>query len=478
MRAEETLIPTPKKLVSTNVYNTHGLGIEGAFPLAAEAFVFYAEKNLGLSFTSGNDITLSKNDSLKSGEYTLSVTNTSISVESSDNEGANHALATLLQLCKAKDGKLYAENVEISDFCDNNYRGCMIDCARNVHPLENLKSYVDTCWLYKLSHLHLHFTDNEAYTLPSKLFPALTSKHNCYTEAEISDLVSYAYSRGIQLVPEIDTPGHSAILREAYPDLFGKSNVLSFQEKTVLAMQDLYRELCDMFPYSEYIHIGADESDIMEWNSCEECIAFGRELDIKKEAIPPYFWPDWHLAERFFCHYVNKMAEAIIEKGRKPLVWEGFSREVNEYMTRDVTVMVFESFYQTARSLIRNGFKVINCSWRPTYIVVPSYFWGKEECYTWTVGTFCAVHPDSPYYNGKFVMEDTSSIIGGQLNAWGDTLSSVENGLEEEFQRIAENAPCIAENTWNLKKEGSYEEFAIRHKYCTEILNKITGKQI
>jgi N-acetyl-beta-hexosaminidase len=202
-----------------------------------------------------------------------------------------------------------------------------------------------------------------------------------------------------------------------------------------------------MFPNSEYIHIGADESSIMDWNECPNCVEYVRELGIKKEEVQPYFWPDWHVAERFFCHFINKISETIVEMGRKPLVWEGFTKEVNQYLNRDITVMVFENFYQTPTSLIKNGFDIINCSWRPTYVVVPTYQWDKDECYSWDVGTFSAVHPDSPYYGGAFRMESHKNIKGGQLNAWGDFLGTLENGLEVEFDAIKDRLPAIAENT-------------------------------
>ena len=468
------IIPSPKSAIADGSFSFHGLGISGDFKEAAESFIYYAQKALSLEFTEGEDILISTDSSMEKGEYSLIVSDGAITASAADSEGANHALASLLQLAENKNGRLYVENITLRDKADSSYRGCMIDCARNSHPLKNLIHYVDMCWLYKLSHLHLHFTDNEAYTLPSKLFPKLTTKHNSYTEEEIAVLVKYAHSRGVQLVPEIDTPGHSDIIRSAYPEIFGHKGIICFHEKSIEAMQALYGELCEMFPYSEYIHIGADESELMDWNNCPECISYGEDIGININEIPEYFWPRWHRVERFLAHYINKMAEAVIENGRKPLVWEGFSKEVNQFVTRDVTVMVFESFYQTAASLIRNGFNVINCSWRPTYVVVPKHFWGREECYNWTVGSFSAVHPDSPYYNGQYKMDTFEGVLGGQLNSWGDFLGEIENGLQYELEKILEDAPCIAENTWNHQKAEDYQHFLISCQNCTKIFNKIT----
>ena len=81
--------------------------------------------------------------------------------------------------------------------------------------------------------------------------------------------------------------------------------------------------------------------------------------------------------------------------------------------------------------------------------------------------------PQSPYYGGIFKLDSPKSIIGGQLNSWGDTLASIPNGLEEEFERILEDAPAIAENTWNKKKRGDYNDFVKCDNHCAAIFRKI-----
>ncbi len=475
MSCYEKMIPSPKLLFENDGIFIHDTTISGEFEGAIEVFKSYARKAHCLEFTEGNDFALCLDASLDAGEYTVNSTEGMVMICAGGSEGASYALATLLQLMENSDGKVLLPAFEIHDKADNGYRGLMIDCARNAHSLPLLKKYIDLCWFYKIKYIHLHFTDDQAYTLPSKLLPRLTSEHNCYTEEDIAELVQYAYERDVQIVPEIDIPGHSKAIIAAYPEFCHTENgsILCFHPEIIEKMQELYRELCLMFPYSEYIHMGADESAIMDWNECEECVQYGRSLGIKKEEVLPFFWPDWHVVERFFCHFVNKIAEAISSMGRKPVVWEGFSREVNEYITRDVTVMVFESFYQTPTSFIKNGFEIINCSWRPTYVVVPTYHWDNDECYKWDVGTFSAIHPDSPYYGGSFRLDAHKNIKGGQLNSWGDFLGNLENGLDVELEAIRERLPAIAENTWNDNKNGDYAKFLRCHKHCAEIFDRI-----
>ena len=112
------------------------------------------------------------------------------------------------------------------------------------------------CYFYKVSVLQLHFTDDQSYTLPSKLFPKLSTENQSYTSTQIQGLVEYANARGVELMPEIDVPGHCRSFGEAYGDLFGTKGVICQHTDSMRAMKDLFAELCDMFPYSKYIHIG------------------------------------------------------------------------------------------------------------------------------------------------------------------------------------------------------------------------------
>lgn len=470
----EKMIPLPKCLCTSGEYFVHGTTISGDFPMAAECFKNYVKKVHDLDFTEGNDFIVSLDESLEKGEYAILSGSERIEIKAGGSEGARYAFASLIQLIENREGKAALEAFEMRDKADNPYRGLMVDCARKHHPLAVLKRYVDLCWFYKIRMLHLHLSDSEAYTLPSKILPKATSEHNHYTEEEIAELVEYAYLRDIQLVPEVDSPGHTWALFTAYPEFSAKKRVLCVHEETVSAMQEVYRELCDMFPYSEYIHIGADESTIMDWNECEECVSYAERVGIKAEEFDEQLSKPKHRAERILVHYINKMAEAIVEKGRKPIVWEGFSREVNPYVTRDITVMTFESFYQLASTCIKDGFKVINSSWAPTYLVVPNTFWSKEDCYKWDIGTFSAIHPDSPYYGGYFRMNEKTGIQGGQLNSWGDVLKNLgDEGLSFEFEKIRDNLPAIAENTWNNEKQGDFAEFEKAYSYCAKLFDKI-----
>ena len=193
MSCYEKMIPSPKNYnkISEAVF-ARNTTISGDFHSAVQVFKEYAGKAHGLLFTEGDDFTVCLDKSLEEGEYAIVSTEEKVTVTAGGREGAGYALATLLQLIENRNGKAALGCFDISDKADNGYRGLMIDCARNAHPLPLLKKYVDLCFFYKIKYLHLHFTDDQAYTLPSRFLPRLTSEHNHYTEAEIAELVQYA----------------------------------------------------------------------------------------------------------------------------------------------------------------------------------------------------------------------------------------------------------------------------------------------
>ena len=153
----EKMIPSPKFFnIISNTAFAHDLTIGGSFKDAIDVFKSYAQKALKIDFSEGNDFNVCLDESLEKGEYTITSTEEKVEIFAGGDEGANYALATLLILMEIKEGKAFLPCFEMRDKADNDYRGLMIDCARNVHPLPLLKKYIDLCWFYKIKYLHLH----------------------------------------------------------------------------------------------------------------------------------------------------------------------------------------------------------------------------------------------------------------------------------------------------------------------------------
>lgn len=197
------------------------------------------------------------NPSGQNEEYNLIVKNTSILLVASTSHGIFNGLQTLVQLIN--DRKAFG--CEIADYPEYQWRGFMIDVARNFQSVRQLKEQIEAMGYYKLNVLHLHLTDDIAWRLQIKEYPQLTSQENMirdkgeyYSIEEMKDLIQYCKERHIILVPEIDMPGHSAAFTRAM-------GVDMQSEKGLIYMKNIIQEVCSSYDIP-YIHIGADEVKI------------------------------------------------------------------------------------------------------------------------------------------------------------------------------------------------------------------------
>ena len=212
------------------------------FADAAQTLADYARRTHGMTLTQGEGgITFTVDPSLPTEAYTLTVTESGAAVKASDILGAQNAAVTLIQLMeKTEDGLTLPVGV-IEDAPKCTWRTVMIDLARDWHELHVLYEYVDMCRFYKVKYLHFHFTDDQSYTLPSGAFPKLPTEGRHYTEAEIKGLIAYAKSRGVELIPEIDVPGHTTSFAAAYGEIFGTDGIICLSEESMAGMATLFR---------------------------------------------------------------------------------------------------------------------------------------------------------------------------------------------------------------------------------------------
>lgn len=480
------IIPTPKFMMSfieeaEKVRFAPSITKNQKYSEEIEVFTAYAEKLTGLKFEQSNQGAFCvEEDPMLDGEaYEIEITAENVQVRAANRKGLHHAFATLLLLLEESAGLVYVPMTKIEDKPQAQYRGLMVDLARSWHPFPYLKRYVDVCYFYKLSVLHLHFTDNESYTLPSEKYPKLSTKGKCYTPEEIKELTRYAYARGIELMPEIDVPGHSKCFEDAYGTLFGTNSLIHQHKDSIEAMKMLFTELCEMFPYSKYIHIGGDEAyGMIEWTSCPQCLAYGKKIGLDVEMADKE-----RLSELFYANFISEMAQVCLDNGRQPVVWEGFDKTTNDKISREILVMSWENFYQLTPDLLEAGFKIVNCSWNPNYIVTPKTMWSKEEVYQWSIYQWKPVHPDSPYLETGYRCEPNNQVIGGQLQAWGDFIfrgecESVAAGVAEEFKNILERLPFVAENTWNVEKIQEFEVLKNAADHQNKMLEKLWGYEL
>ena len=461
------IIPTPKATTMANEHIAISPCVTADDKLfsAAQTLKEYALRTKMIDLCQGEGgIKFVYDASIKSEAYKLTVTSNGATVLACDLEGANHAAVTLIQLLEKDYDNITLPVGTIEDYPECSWRGVMVDLARDWHELYVLYEYVDMCCFFKLKYLHLHFTDSQSYTLPSKLFPKLPTPGRHYTEDELKGLMAYATSRGVQIVPEIDTPGHSLLFTDSYPEIFGDEGIICNSETSINAMTALFGKLCELFSDSDYIHIGGDEVNINCWTKCPRCLERFKNEGVDVDSYLETDEKRRELAELMYATFIKRICEAVLSFGKTPVVWEGFCEEMNYLIPRDAVIVSWENYFQTTPKLLDAGFRIINCAWRPMYVVTPTRYWSPEEVYNWSVYTWGAVHPESPYLNEYLVIEPTSQVEGGQLLAWGDYIVGefhpVSEGVREEQRLLEERAPCLAQNVWTREKVLSWDEFA------------------
>lgn len=460
-------IPRPKSLNLTGgtiAASFDFAAVPSLFSPAAEAFREYGRRAFGVSEHTA-EIEWIFEEGLDEG-YRISVRD-HVAITASTNEGANRALATLLQLTHTTEEGLRISQCEITDTPDSRWRGVMLDLVRCFHEIEYLYAVADLCWFYKINRLQLHLTDDQAIRFPFSLLPnAVSDEH--YTRDELTAFAEYCHERGITIVPEVDAPGHFRAFNTAYPDLFGPiteqggaetsaqadmvPGIMRVEEQTFAVMQQIFKEVADLFCHSPWIHIGGDEAQIARWETCETSMQYCAQHGLA----------DIH---ELYGHCVARFSRMILDMGRIPVVWEGFSEKTNPMIPKETVVFSWESYYQTAPSLLRDGFTIINASWQPLYIVNPGRMWPTETILDWEKNRWEHWWENSLAFKSPVVTEQSSSISGGQLCVWCD-LMQPSNGyaprhamLRDELALVKDRLPALAEKTWTSYQTIDKETF-------------------
>ena len=463
------VIPMPKKVELADGVINISFAVTSEVPEWAEYVKTMSDAFLKLhksSLSHGEGgIVLKRDDSIQRGAYRIDTRDSAV-LSASDSDGILYAIATLIQLAEIREGQIVLERALIEDYADKEYRSLMVDLAREWHPAYTVIQYIDLCFILKIKHLHLHFIDNERYTLPSRAFPKL-NEGDSYTYEEIEKMREHARSRGVVIIPEFEAPGHAAMLTKCYPEVFSNeidgeaaqektesgavisdtSIICAGKEACMDGIFTLLRETAELFPDSPYIHIGGDEAKIAVWSFCPDCLKYMSERGIE----------DVH---ELYSEFVGRVAKAVIALGKTPIVWEGFPKKGVQYVPKETIVIAWETMYHMPYDLVAEGFKVINASWMPLYIVPnpePRFNWGISKILNWNVYNWQHWYENSAAYLNPINIEPTEQLIGATLCLWECT-------FEWEISRCLNNLTALAERVWNVNKTWDNNDFYHRAK--------------
>ena len=264
-----------------------------------------------------------------------------VTISFSDDAGRDYALQTLNQMTAG--GTVHElQCCEIYDYPRFPYRGLHVDVSRHFRSLDFLKKQIDAMAMFKMNRMHIHLTDAAGWRLQIDAYPRLTQfaawrpqpawkewwagdRHYAeegskgayggyYTKEEIRDLVSYARARHIEIIPEIEMPGHSEEVLAAYPELgcsgeaYMDSDFCVGNEEVFKFLETVLDEVIEVFP-SEYIHIGGDEAGKQHWKTCPKCQHRMAEEGLKD-------------VDELQSYMIKRMTRYVESKGRKVIGWD------------------------------------------------------------------------------------------------------------------------------------------------------------
>lgn len=415
----------------------------------ADLLVDQFDRVYDFSLTASNEagaIDLSIDKSYDGERYTISITNDGVKVKAGNYKALAQASISLVQMAEISKGKLTLPCCEVADQPKSDYRAFMIDMARQWHDIESIKHMVDLCQWYKIRYMQLHLSDDQSFTFPSITFPQLATPGRHYTREQLEDLVIYAETRGVTLVPEFDAPGHTQKMREAMPELFGRKGlgiINIADEKVLKAVEIIILEMMEIFHTSPYFHIGADEAWLGE---------FQKEADAA-EAVKRLGFDNAH---DLYLNYMVRMHQFVKSQGKKTLIWESFGGTGSDAVKipKDILVIAWETLYQRPDHLVDNGYTIINASWKPTY-VTPGKRWEVEYIYNWNTFRWENFWEVTPAYKNPIQLEQSAPVIGGQMCAW-------EMSEYMTLPSIRQRLGALSEKFWNPEFNNGYQHFSKR----------------
>jgi hexosaminidase len=416
--------------------------------------------------------------------YKLTITPQQVTIAAKDPAGVFHAVETIRQLLpvSVEEGtaskQLTLPAVVIADHPAYEWRGVHLDVSRHFFSINYLEKFIDRMALYKMNKLHLHLTDDQGWRIEIKKYPKLTEEGawrtfnnqdsacmkravdnpdftidkehiiqrdgktlygGFYTQEEMKGVVAYAAARHIDVIPEIDMPGHMMAAINAYPfltcngenkfgQLFSKP-ICPCNESTFEFAENVFNEIMEIFP-SKYIHIGGDEVDRSDWAKSDACKALMQKEGIKDlPALQSYF--------------INRMEKFFNSKGRKMIGWDEI---IEGGVTKTAIIMYWRTWVPDAPvKAAKNGNTVIMTPGEPLYFDAQPDQYSVYKVYHF--------NPIPKALN----TQEAKTIIGAQANIWTEMIPSEKRADYMYMPRMT----ALAEMLWT-NDQNKYDSYLKR----------------
>jgi hexosaminidase len=448
-------------------------------------------------------ITLSTDTSLTEEAYTLSVTPEQILITAGSEAGFFYAMQTIWQMLPAEFFSAGQEavmtapvgipSVEIKDAPAFGWRGYMLDVSRHFFTVEQVKEVLDMMAANKFNRFHWHLTDDQGWRIEIKSYPKLTevgawradrintderysdwwgrapqgeneeaTYGGFYTQEEIREVVDYAKARFIEVIPEIDLPGHAQAAVAAYPEIgcvkalpfvatggvFRYNTINPGKEETYAFAEGVLNEVMDLFPFP-YLHIGGDECNKEQWKIDPDARRKMREEGLRTE-------------EELQSYFIQRMEQIINARGRTMIGWD----EILEGgLAPNATVMSWRG-EDGGLTAARAGHPVIMTPSKYCYLDLKQ---GHDDLEP-NLGYSRLLLSTAYHYDvipAELTEEEAKLIKGIQANMWTESISDWGKYTYMNFPRVF----AVAENAWTSPERKDWDDFTQRILHAYERLD-------
>jgi len=377
-----------------------------------------------------------------------------IQIEAAAEQGLCWALATLFSL--AENGSVPC--CMITDTPRYAYRGILLDSVRHFFPVETVKRFIEAISLAKLNVLHWHLTDDQSWRIESKRFSALHEqcREAYYTQQEIREVVRFAQCRGVEIIPEIDLPGHATSILSVYPELgcAGKrvrlgdapgiySVILCPGNEGVFELLlPLLEEAAGLFPAARF-HLGGDEAPKGEWQRCPKC----QKRMAEEGLATPEDLQGWFTA---------RLAAHLRGLGKRVICWnESLLAPRLPEDVKDLTIQYWAEMHQagSTRRFWEAGGPVIFSDMQTVYLDQPHGFNSLKGVYHYDAG-LPGFQPEDALAQEKL----GQGALGLEACVWTEFIPTPEKLAEMAFPR----AYALAEAAWTRPGRKNYADFRRR----------------
>ncbi|SFT67117.1 hexosaminidase [Lishizhenia tianjinensis] len=405
--------------------------------------------------------------------YTLDIQAEAIHIYYTNEASAYMAFQSLLQLLKTNAQKdILLPLTHINDYPDFEWRGLHLDCSRHFFSTQEIKRFLNTMAYYKFNKFHWHLTDDQGWRIELKKYPELTSVGayrdstkighfnefekgyekqrygGYYTQKQVQEIVAYAAKLHIEVIPEIEMPGHARAALAAFPELgcsqeqlpvastWGIFNeVFCSKKQSLNFLKDVIEEVAPLFP-SNYFHIGGDEAPSIQREHCKHC-----QKTIKKHHLHN---------EHEVQGYILKEMNAHLKKHNKTLI--GWDEIIESGLPDNCAVMSWRGM-QGGKQAAEQKHPVVMS---PTTYCYFDYYQSDNPNEPLAIGGYL---PLEKVYQFTPIPQDLDTqyhayILGGQANLWTEYIADFDHLMYMTYPR----ALALAEKVWN-KNAPSYEDF-------------------